>query len=140
MSGSKTITIKWQRLVSEGETCPRCTSTGEELDKAVKILEKTLTPLSIRVSLIKEEIPVSDFQNDPMVSNRIWINNRLLEDYLNAGTGQSQCCDICGDSKCRTIEADGRVYEAVPSDLIVKAGISAASELIVKKGGKTCCG
>ncbi|MGQ9551641.1 MAG: DUF2703 domain-containing protein [Candidatus Bathycorpusculaceae bacterium] len=33
----KLLKIKWRRLVSDGETCPRCESTEEELEKAVSI-------------------------------------------------------------------------------------------------------
>ncbi|MBC7131250.1 DUF2703 domain-containing protein, partial [Candidatus Bathyarchaeota archaeon] len=28
-----TLRIKWQRLVSDGQTCPRCGSTEEELER-----------------------------------------------------------------------------------------------------------
>ncbi|MBL7156519.1 MAG: DUF2703 domain-containing protein, partial [Candidatus Omnitrophica bacterium] len=41
----RTLTIKWQRLLSEGETCPRCGSTEKEVEKAVSMLRKSLAPL-----------------------------------------------------------------------------------------------
>ena len=30
----------------------------------------------------KEELSVTEFKKDPLQSNRIWINNRLLEDWI----------------------------------------------------------
>lgn len=49
---------------------------------------------------------------------------------MNARTGQSQCCDVCGDEECRTVEIDGETLEAIPAELIVKAGLIAAAEII----------
>ncbi|MGA9844950.1 MAG: DUF2703 domain-containing protein [Nitrososphaeraceae archaeon] len=76
------LKIKWKRLISEGETCPRCGSTEEALRKAVSTLEQSLAPLGIEVILEKEELSVTEFKKDPLQSNRIWINNRLLEDWI----------------------------------------------------------
>ena len=42
----------------------------------------------------------------------------------------SQCCSVCGDNSCRTLQVDGKTYEAVPETLIVKAGLAAASTLV----------
>lgn len=138
----KTIKIKWQRLVSEEQTCPRCGSTEQELEKVSKILDRSLAPLGIKVVLEKEVITPAAFKKDPTQSNRIWINGRPLEDWLNAEAGKSECCDVCGDSECRTVEVEGTVYEAIPADLIVKAGLLAAAEMLgqgsagtVGKGG-----
>lgn len=46
---TSTLKIKWKRLISEGETCPRCGSTEQELRKAVSTLKKSFAPLGIRV-------------------------------------------------------------------------------------------
>ncbi|MBE0504743.1 MAG: DUF2703 domain-containing protein [Desulfuromonadales bacterium] len=35
----KTITIAWQRLLSDGQTCPRCGSTETEVEKAFSVLK-----------------------------------------------------------------------------------------------------
>ncbi|GBD38490.1 hypothetical protein HRbin37_00740 [bacterium HR37] len=64
----KILKIKWQRLVPEGETCPRCGSTEKELDKAILILKKSLAPLGIEVELEKEELSLSEFKKDPLRS------------------------------------------------------------------------
>jgi len=52
-------------------------------------------------------------------SNRIYIEGKPLENWLNAETGKSQCCDACGDNECRTLIYEGTAYEDVPAGLIV---------------------
>lgn len=126
----KTIKIKWQRLVSKGETCLRCGLTEKEVDEAVSILSKFLASQGIEIALEKTELSVSEFKKNPLRSNRIWINDRLIEDWVSGKVGHSTCCDVCGPSECRTIEVNGKVYEAIPADIIVKAGLLAAAEIM----------
>ena len=76
----KTLKIRWQRLVSKGETCPRCGATGKEMEKALQTLEQSLAPLGIKVALEKQELNPAEFQKDPLQSNRIWIEGRSLEE------------------------------------------------------------
>jgi len=125
----KKLKIRWQRLVSEQETCPRCGGTESELEKAVSILKKSLAPLGIEVVLEKRKLSISEFKKDPLQSNRIWINERPIEEYIKADVGQSPCCDVCGPNECRTIETDETVYETVPAEVIIRAGLIAASQL-----------
>ncbi len=125
----KILTISWQRLISEGSTCPRCGSTENELDKAVERLTSALSPLKIKVELRKTELTLEEFKKNPVKSNSISFNGELLEDLVRAKTGQSQCCDVCGDEECRTVEIGGESHEIVPAELIVKAGLAAASKL-----------
>ena len=96
----------------------------------------------------KGELSESEFQKDPLQSNRIWIKGRSLEEWIGGNTGQSQCCGVCGTSDCRTVGVGGEVYETIPSDLVIKAGLIAASELIgpvteksktIKKPAQSCC-
>lgn len=119
----KTLTISWQRLVEGDNTCPRCGSTGDELDKAVLQLKEKLNPLGIEVILEKNELSPDEFKKDPEKSNRILFNGQLLEDVIGAQTGQSQCCDVCGDEQCRTVETKRQSFETVPAELIVEAGL-----------------
>ena len=124
----KVLAIVWQRLIVEENTCPRCGSTEEELDKAVLLLEKSLTPLGIKVTIQKNELSLEEFKKNPIGSNQISFNGKLLEDLIEAKIGQSKCCDVCEDEECRTIEIKGESYEVVPSDLIVKAGLVAITK------------
>jgi len=125
----KTLRITWQRLVSDGNTCPRCGSTEDELAKAVEQLRGELSSSGVDVVLEKMELSLAEFKKDPVSSNRIQINGRLLEDIIGAGTGQSQCCDVCGDEECRTVEIKGKSYETIPAEIIVRAGLIEAAEL-----------
>lgn len=138
ISHQKSMIIEWQRLVKDEETCPRCGSTEKELDSAVVTLRQSLAPLGIDVEVEKRELSVDEFKKKPLDSNRIWFNGQSLEGFVDAGIGQSPCCDVCGPSECRTVSIDGQEYETIPSEVIVKAGLMAASKLIGSTG-KSCC-
>ena len=126
----KELTITWQRLVdATGSTCPRCAGTQEEVQQAVDRLRAALEPLGVRPVLEMREIDPATFLQQPDQSNRIWVGGRPLEDWLGARSGSSQCCDACGDAECRTLEIDGTSHEVVPEALLVRAGLSAASQL-----------
>lgn len=124
----KILVITWQRLISEAITCPRCESTEDELDKAVLRLKKELNPLGFKVSLKKTALTLEEFKKDPIKSNSILFNGRLLEEVIGAKTGQSQCCDVCGDEKCRTVEIKGKSHEIITADIIIEAGLLAVSK------------
>lgn len=134
----KGLKIKWQRLVSDKQTCQRCGSTEKELEKAVSTLQQCLIPVGIKVSLEKKELSIKEFKKDPLRSNQIWLNDRLLEDWIGGKVGQSQCRDVCGPSECRTVGAGGEVYEVIPADLVIKAGLLAASQLLSPDSSKSC--
>ncbi|MBC8413490.1 MAG: DUF2703 domain-containing protein [Nitrospira sp.] len=127
------LKIRWRRLISEsGRTCARCSNTGESVEAAFKKLQKALSELSVKVSLEKEDIDYESFKSDPLQSNQVWINGKLLEEWIGGTIGQSQCCDVCGDSDCRTILIGRNTFEAVPEKLIIRAGLLAASDLYKK--------
>lgn len=127
----KSLPIIWQRLVdSEGQTCDRCDATLGGLKEAVTKLEEILRPLDIKPTLETREIGRDSFNADPSQSNRIWIAGKPIEEWLGARVASSLCCSVCGDSECRTIEVEDETFEAVPSELILKAALVAASQLI----------
>lgn len=126
----KTITIRWQRLVDEtGQTCTRCGSTGEAVRNAFNKLKKALAELDMEVSLETEIIDFSTFVKDPLQSNRIWVGERPLEQWIGATVDKSQCCDVCGDTECRTLSINENTLEVIPESLIIRAGLMAAAEL-----------
>ena len=126
----KTLSILWQSLVNEsGQTCERCTDTGSTVENAYKKLKKSLVELGIEVELKKEILDFSIFIKDPLQSNRIWIAERPLEEWIGATVGKSQCCNVCGDLECRTISINQDTFENIPEYLIIKAGLLAAAEL-----------
>ena len=126
----KNLIIRWQRLINKaGQTCSRCTDTGQTVEAAFTKLKKSLYGLGIEVELKKETLDFTIFTKDPLQSNRIWIEGKPLEEWIGATVGKSQCCDVCGDSECRTVSTDQDTFEVVPEDLIIKAGLLAAAEL-----------
>jgi len=127
----KTLKIRWQRLVDEsGITCTRCKATEKEVEKAFYILKQSFAPRGLDVILEKAVIDSDVFAKDPLVSNRLWIDDRPLEEWLKAQVGKSPCCSgPCHNEGCRTITLEGRTYEMVPAELIIEAGLLAASRL-----------
>jgi hypothetical protein len=138
------LAIRWQRLVDhEGKTCDRCGGTQGELLKAFDQLKRALCPLGIRVTLEEKELSLRECSEDIMESNRIWIADRPLEDWLGATVGSTvcgSCCDRLGEKvECRTTSVEGNTYEVVPAQLIVKAGLQAASRIVSVPSAGPCC-
>ena len=139
----ESLTIEWQRLVDErGQTCQRCGSTEKEVEKAFHSLEQSLAPLGIKVTLEKKALDPATCAEDVSQSNRIWVGKRPLEEWLDAQVGQSHCGFCCaglGDNvECRTIEVEGQAYETIPAELIIKAGLLAASRLLNVESNDPC--
>ena len=124
------LPITWQRLVSAGGTCPRCDATHRHLQSAVVKLREALKPLNIEPILEVQEISEGSFRKEPAQSNRIWIADKPIEEWIGAGVGSSKCCSVCGDEPCRTMEVEGAVFEDIPEAVIMKAALIAASGLI----------
>jgi hypothetical protein len=93
----------------------------------VNSLRQELKPHGLDVALRKTAIDREVFKKDALQSNKITIAGKTLEEWLVATTGQSKCCDACGDAECRTVEYAGDTHEAIPAELIVRAGLKAAA-------------
>ena len=125
----QTIRIVWQRLLSlQGQTCDRCAATELALQQAVETLQQVLAPLQIQVEFHRQAMTLEQFNQDPGASNRIWVADKPLEEWLSASTGSSRCCSVCGDAACRTLECNHQSYEAIPPQLLIKAGLLAAAQ------------
>lgn len=136
----KPLPIVWKRLLKDGATCDRCGDTGQELDAAVATLAAALRPLGIEPVLDKQAIEEAAFKDEPSESNRVWIAGKPIEEWLGANVGMSRCCSVCGDSDCRTLEVGGQIWETLPQDQIVKAGLLAASQMIAPAPQPSSCG
>ena len=141
---AKVLKITWQRLIDEkGQTCQRCGSTETELQKALQNLKESLTPLGIKVTLEKKSLDPATCAKDISQSNRIWVGKRTLEEWLRAKVGKSLCGFCCAELgeqvECRTVEVEGQVYETIPANLIVRAGLLAAADLYAESSDKSCC-
>ncbi len=135
----KELRISWKRLVTGGKTCPRCGRTEEELVKAVSSLEESLSSLGLSVVLEKKKLSETEFKEAPLQSNMILLNDIPLENWIEGKVDESQCCDVCGPTDCRTITVGGKTYEEIPAELIIKAGLIAASSIIGSKESQSCC-
>ncbi len=125
------LPIIWQRLVSpDGKTCDRCDETHQAIQRAVGTLKETLRPLGIEPTFEARAIDEQSFKADPSESNRIWIADRPMEEWLGASVGSSRCCSVCGDSECRTVEVGGTVFEAITGKLVLKAALLASAQLL----------
>ena len=143
-SNMKTLTIRWQRLVDEsGLTCQRCGSTEKEVQKAFGHLKRSLAPLGIKVSLEKKTLDPATVAKDVSQSNRIWVGERTLEEWLGAQVGKSPCGFCCAELgsevECRTVQVEGQTYETIPAELIIKAGLLAASKLLTVEANEPYC-
>lgn len=129
------LPIRWQRLVKDGATCARCGDTEVEVRRATETLRQALAPLGIEPQLEVVSVDETAFAASPLESNRIWIADRPMEDWLSGSVGSSRCCSVCGDADCRTLEIQGTTFETIPERLIVKAGLLASAEQL--DGGST---
>lgn len=131
----KELKIKWQRLVDEnGQTCDRCTGTGDGIRAAAELLREALAPLGIAVITEMKKISTPEFMNAPLESNRVWIGGRPIEEWLAAEVGESRCCGSCGEHECRTVSVSEQRYEVIPKELVLKAELMAAAELVATPG------
>ncbi|WP_305571209.1 DUF2703 domain-containing protein [Humidesulfovibrio sp.] len=123
------LDILWQRVLKGAETCERCGETGESVRRAVLALREALAPRGIEVVLMEKALPLFAVTE----SNRVFIGGQPLEDLLGAEVGESHCqscCDLLGaQTDCRTLRLEGREYEALSEELIVRAGLLAANRL-----------
>ena len=133
----KTIKIVWQRLVDEqGQTCPRCSATEQELHKALRFLAKALLPLGIAFSLETRALNSQEFHQDPSQSNRLWIDKKPLEKWVKAEAGASPCGGACGKAECRTITVGDKTFETIPAELIIKAALLSVEREVKRLTGK----
>ncbi len=136
-----TLTIRWQRLINDaGDTCDRCGETERSIAEAERLLTASLRPLGMNVRVVKTQLTAAEFKRDPSASNRIWIGDNSLEAVLGAQTGTSPCDGACGGSPCRVTVVDGQSYEVVPAELIIRAGMRVAADLVrPPKRPMGCC-
>ena len=100
------------------------------MQRAFERLKHALEPLGVVPTLDERELDRATFESRPVESNRIWIAGKPMEDWLEGKTGSSQCCNECGDNECRTVEVGGETYEVIPEQLLVRAGLIAATSLL----------
>ena len=125
----KRLTILWQRVTVDGGTCERCGDTGQSIRQAAETLRRELSGLDIEVILTEKALPPFAVEE----SNRVFFNGQAVEEILGAEVGLNHCRSCCemlgGETDCRTLTLDGRTYEALPLELLLRAGRTAAQKL-----------
>ncbi len=128
----KHLQIEWRHLGKEGKTCDRCSDTGKTVYRVFEDLSKELQPSGWEVTF--KETLLSE--GEVVESNAILLNGIPLEEFLPKAKKSENCCLSCGEllgspTMCRTIEHQGRIYEAIPASLILEA----AYNLVHKQKG-----
>jgi hypothetical protein len=115
----KTITVEWKHYDKDGETCLRCDKTGKNVEKAIKETKKDFR--DIKINYIETMLEAKDMK----LSNSLLINNELIENILGIKSSENYChsctCLEGTNTNCRTIKANDRIYEEVPTEFIILA-------------------
>lgn len=118
-----TLEIEWKHLDKEGNTCVRCSDTGEALYDVVSRLAKECKPYGWEIKLKETKLTEREITE----SNIILFNGKAIEDLLpEAKAAESHCescCELTGNesTSCRTVEYGGISYEGIPSSVIRQA-------------------
>jgi hypothetical protein len=130
-----TLVIRWQHTVCQNENpCERCINTPLEIQRAYKDLKASLTGLGIVVTFEEKKMKEHD--------DHIFINDHDITDLLEGETIRTaclNCLDDKGDPRtCNTLKLGDNTYEVIPAELIIKAGLVAASELVTPAPEPPC--
>lgn len=122
------IQIEWRHLVVDGNTCTRCSETGQALEAVIDKLNPICETNGCRL----------EFTDTPLDADQIGISNTLLIegkpmidwiDQASMGSSNcSSCCEMIGQNvACPTLELPQQSHEAIPPDLIEAAICQAAA-------------
>lgn len=131
----RTLVICWQHVVCQNDDpCERCINTPLEIQQAFEDLKSSLAGLGITVTYEEKKITEHD--------EHIYINDRDIIDLIkgeHVTTTCAECLDDQGNPRtCNALKLGEDTYEVIPAELIVKAGLTAASELITAEPQPPC--
>lgn len=135
MEAQRTLVIRWQHAVCQNDNpCERCINTPLEIQQAFDDLKTSLSGLGITVTLEEKKIKHHD--------DHLFINDRDVVDLLKGERVKTACAN-CFDDKgnprtCNSLKLGDDVFEVIPAELIIKAGLVAASELITAAPEAPC--
>ncbi len=126
-----TVVLEWQRPASE--TCLACAKCGvneSDVQQACTELKAKLAAKGIAVTFIKRKP-----QESKPGPSQVWICDVPLETWLGGSVSTKPCCaDGSGPNAKqilhRSLDVDGQNFSLIPADLMVRAGMSAADELL----------
>jgi hypothetical protein len=133
-----TLVIEYQK--ADSDACMACKNTGAtdaNIKQALDRLTRQLAAKGIRVELVEKKA-VTDTSKPEIASGQVWMGDVPVETWLGAST-DAKHCPACptgptGHGHLRkTLIIDGQVYDPIPVDLMVRAGMSAAKQLQEKQ-------
>ena len=118
----KELTIEWRHYEKEGATCDRCAATGSSVKEVVSELTRELEGRGVTVTFTETALPEELMAQ----SNMILFNGTPLEAVLENAAADENPCPSCScltgsETRCRTVEYEGKTYEEIPGELIRKA-------------------
>jgi len=119
----KTLEIEWKHFDKDGNTCIRCSDTGDALVDVVEKLSEECKPCGWKIIFKETKLTEQEISD----SNNILFNGKPIEEVLpGAKASESHClscCELIGNPSvtCRTVEFEGQSYEGIPSSLIRRA-------------------
>jgi hypothetical protein len=143
---SRTLTLEWQRMIDEeGNVCCGSEDTRIAVEAAREKLAQELKDHGIKVVLTKSDFSPDECRDCPERANRIMVAGYGVDYWLGAEVGKSPCEGFCkqalGDKgSCQNLIYEGKTYEVVPAELIVKAGLAAAAHPSTFKAAGKCAG
>ncbi|WP_078118523.1 DUF2703 domain-containing protein [Thiosocius teredinicola] len=117
------IEVEWKHLDKSGNTCVRCSDTGEALEEVVQELANECAPCGWKIKLRETKLSKKQISE----SNSILVNGIPIESILSGAKAAEShcqsCCEFTGNptTSCRTVEFQGVSYEGIPAGLIRKA-------------------
>ena len=117
----KELKIEWKHYDKEGETCTRCNSTGNNIQKAIKVISRDSRFDKAKITFKETKLRAEEMPE----SNSVFINGEAIEDILRATASENYChscsCLAGAGTNCRTIELNGKSFEDIPENLILQA-------------------
>lgn len=133
-AGSKTLAIEWHRMVDkDGNVCCGGDAARMEVETARAKLAEELEGSGIEVVLAKTDHSPEECMDCPECANCIMVAGKGINQWLDAEMTGSPCGGVCkkamGDNfECQNLVYEGKTYDVIPADLIVKAGLLAAAD------------
>jgi len=137
-----TLRIEWQK--ADTDACLACKGGGAreaDIQKAFERLSKQLAAKGIRVELVEKKATV-DSTVPEIAGGQMWLGNLPVENWLGAST-QGKICPACPVGKYgkghmhKSLVLDGQVYDPIPVELMVRAGMNAAQQLVQNQKSET---
>lgn len=117
----KELKIEWRHYDEEGETCTRCNSTGDNIQKVIRAISASSDFDNAKITFEETKLKADKMSK----SNTILINGATIENILDGSASENYChscsCLAGKGSNCRTIEINDISYEAIPEEIIMRA-------------------